>query len=99
MLTGISKPTIPVILQVACALAALLTRITYLSKLIGIPYLAAFLKLELFRVLIGVFRKLKAIEELLQVFALLALLILAGPVIQAFLQFVLQAFTQQLIHL
>ncbi|POE09641.1 hypothetical protein BV921_10995 [Pectobacterium odoriferum] len=66
----------PVILQVACALAALLgtltctsprwgrckqrsnppladlslTRITYLSKLIGIPSLAAFLKLELFRV-------------------------------------------------
>ncbi|ARA77468.1 hypothetical protein B5S52_16865 [Pectobacterium brasiliense] len=28
----------------------LLTRITYLSKLIGIPSLAAFLKLELFRV-------------------------------------------------
>ncbi|ACX88532.1 conserved hypothetical protein [Pectobacterium parmentieri WPP163] len=27
-----------------------LTRITYLSKLIGIPSLAAFLKLELFRV-------------------------------------------------
>ncbi|WP_233977845.1 hypothetical protein, partial [Pectobacterium versatile] len=64
------------ILQVACALAALLgalpcasprwgrckqrsnlpmaglslTRITYLSKLIGIHSLAAFLKLELFRV-------------------------------------------------
>ncbi|POD99338.1 hypothetical protein BVY05_16785 [Pectobacterium odoriferum] len=32
-----------------------LTRITYLSKLIGIPSLAAFLKLELFRVLIGLF--------------------------------------------
>ncbi|POE06029.1 hypothetical protein BV916_05175 [Pectobacterium odoriferum] len=28
-----------------------LTRITYLSKLIGIPSLAAFLQLELFRVL------------------------------------------------
>ena len=65
-----------VILQVACALAALLgtlacasplwgrckqrsnqpptglslTRITYLCKLIGIPSLAAFMKLELFRV-------------------------------------------------
>ncbi|ARA76930.1 hypothetical protein B5S52_13945 [Pectobacterium brasiliense] len=66
---------IPVILQVACALAALkysarrgprpegplqaafksapgrfVTRITYLSKLIGMPSLAACLKLELFRV-------------------------------------------------
>ncbi|PWD68589.1 hypothetical protein DF215_15135 [Pectobacterium versatile] len=67
---------IPVILQVACALAALLstlacasprwgrckqrsnlpkaglsrTRITYLCKLIGMPSLAAFMKLELFRV-------------------------------------------------
>ncbi|POE12262.1 hypothetical protein BV921_02840 [Pectobacterium odoriferum] len=30
------------------------TRITYLSKLIGIPSLAAFLKLELFRVYIGI---------------------------------------------
>ncbi|POD96358.1 hypothetical protein BV924_08425 [Pectobacterium odoriferum] len=28
----------------------LVTRITYLSKLIGIPSLAAFLKLELFRI-------------------------------------------------
>ncbi|PWD72696.1 hypothetical protein DF215_02715 [Pectobacterium versatile] len=71
-----SKDSIPVILHVACALAALLgplswtsprwgrckqrsnlpladlsvTRITYLSKLIGIPSLAACLKLELFRV-------------------------------------------------
>ncbi|POD95267.1 hypothetical protein BV925_04045 [Pectobacterium odoriferum] len=66
---------IPVILQVACALAALkysasrgprpkgplqaafksapgrfVTRITYQSKLIGIPFLASYLKLELFRV-------------------------------------------------
>ncbi|RJL49420.1 hypothetical protein D5071_16650 [Pectobacterium carotovorum] len=66
---------IPVILQVACALAAFkysarlgprpegplqaafksapgrfVTRINYLSKLIGIPSLAACLKLELFRV-------------------------------------------------
>ncbi|RJL57333.1 hypothetical protein D5073_05855 [Pectobacterium versatile] len=73
---GISGPIILVILQVACALAALLgtlacasprwgrckqrsnlpmaglsvTRITYLSKLIGNPSLAACLKLELFRV-------------------------------------------------
>ncbi|POD98880.1 hypothetical protein BV918_19445 [Pectobacterium odoriferum] len=71
-----SMRDILVILQVACALAALLgtltctsprwgrcqqrstlplaelsvTRITYLSKLIGIPSLAACLKLELFRV-------------------------------------------------
>ncbi|RYC37940.1 hypothetical protein CTN06_07905 [Pectobacterium zantedeschiae] len=69
---------IPVILQVACALASILgplawtsprkgrckqrsnlpvadlsvTRITYLCKLIGTPSLAAFLKLELFRVTI-----------------------------------------------
>nr|OYN50558.1 hypothetical protein B7L51_14865 [Pectobacterium carotovorum] len=70
-----NRAFIPVILQVACALAALkysarrgprpegplqaafksapgrfVTRITYLSKLIGMPSLAACLKLELFRV-------------------------------------------------
>ncbi|PLY38680.1 hypothetical protein F164LOC_02370 [Pectobacterium carotovorum] len=37
-----------------------LTRITYLSKLIGIPSLAACLKLELFRVDMGVEKKCPA---------------------------------------
>ncbi|POD99684.1 hypothetical protein BV921_20140 [Pectobacterium odoriferum] len=34
------------------------TRITYLSKLIGIPSLTAFLKLELFRVYIFILQRL-----------------------------------------
>ncbi|MEQ9936793.1 hypothetical protein ABRQ07_04050 [Pectobacterium polonicum] len=75
LLQRFAEAIIPVILQAACALAALkysarrgprpkgplqaafksapgrfVTRITYLSKLIGIPSLAAFLQLELFRV-------------------------------------------------
>ncbi|CAA0305209.1 Uncharacterised protein [Klebsiella oxytoca] len=41
---------IPVILQVACALASSLAPVTYLSKLLGTPCVAAFLQLELFRV-------------------------------------------------
>ncbi|MEI7200689.1 hypothetical protein WCT67_11025, partial [Pectobacterium parvum] len=36
-----------------------LTRITYLSKLIGIPSLAAFLKLELFRVYLPLYSLMK----------------------------------------
>ncbi|VUS55885.1 hypothetical protein SB6412_02746 [Klebsiella pasteurii] len=47
------KRFIPVILQVACALAFLAPSSHYLSKLQGIPCIAAFSQLELFRVLIS----------------------------------------------
>ena len=41
---------IPLILQVACVWLSSLTPVTYLSKLLGIRCVAAFLQLELFRV-------------------------------------------------
>lgn len=47
------KRFIPVILQIACALAFLTHPSHYLSKLLGIPCVAAFSQLELFRVLIS----------------------------------------------